>query len=115
MSATTTRVIIARHRHIDISATPPAPIPDGWPADLWEAVTTGQMTPRAARALRAERAARAAEDAGPLVCAECGTTTAAIYIATTLDTSDPKHTRTELCAACDDALRTAEPSTPGEP
>lgn len=37
-------------------------------------------------------------------CAECGTTTATTYVVTTLDPEDPS-TRTEICRACDNALR----------
>lgn len=37
-------------------------------------------------------------------CAECGTTTATTYVVTILDPDDCS-TRTEVCRACDDALR----------
>jgi len=42
--------------------------------------------------------------AGDLVCAECGTTHSPAYVATILDTADPKHTRTEVCLECHLAL-----------
>ncbi len=41
-------------------------------------------------------------------CAECGTETADTYVVTTLDPADPKGTRTEVCRACDDKLRTPQ-------
>lgn len=116
MSTTTLRAVIARHRHIDIAAAPSAPqMPTDWPADLWEAVQTGQITLRRAHAVRAERGERSPEEAGPLVCAECGSGSAGVYVVTILDNADPKGTRSELCAACDAALRPGEPLARGKP
>lgn len=109
MSTTTLRAVIARHRHIDITTALSAQqTPLDWPADLWEGVQTGQITLRRARAVRAERGERSPEEAGPLVCAECGSGTADAYVVTILDNADPKGTRSELCAACDAALRPGE-------
>jgi len=42
-------------------------------------------------------------------CAECGTTTARTYVVTTLDYADVRHTRTEVCRACDDEIREHTP------
>lgn len=44
---------------------------------------------------------------GRYVCAECSTTTARTYVVTQLDPDD-NGTRTEVCRACDDALRAAQ-------
>jgi len=40
----------------------------------------------------------------PLTCAECGDHNATGYVITILDTADPKHTRTEVCTRCHNAL-----------
>lgn len=45
------------------------------------------------------------EVAGEFACAECGTTTATTYVVTTLDYSDPKSTRTEVCLDCHNTLK----------
>lgn len=116
MSTTQTRIVITRHRHIDITATtPPQTRPSAWPADLWEAIQTGQITLRRARAILAARGERTPEDAGPLVCAECGAQDAAAYVVTILDNADPKNTRTEVCTACDATLRATALSPGGTP
>ena len=116
MSTTTLRAVIARHRHIDITTAPNVQqTPPEWPADLWEGIQTGQITLRRARAVRAERGERSPEEAGPRMCAECGSGTADAYVATILDNTDPKGTRSGLCAACDVALRPGEPPARGKP
>lgn len=44
----------------------------------------------------------------PFACAKCGTTKARTYVVTTLDRRDPKHTQTEICLDCHEAMKEAE-------